>query len=101
MPVKPPLGGGTRVDVDVHVTPNRNPDADAGQNANPGHNGAEPRARGADPKRRHTVPDDTDLDAILPAPNVSVRSAPLPAQASPVSSGPLENYWIKSAAKLP
>lgn len=101
MPVKPPRGGGTRVDVDVHGAPNRNLDADAAQNAIRGQIGAEPWARGADAKRRNTSPDDADLDAILPAPSVSVRSAPPAAEIPLVVSSPLENYWIKSATELP
>lgn len=101
MPVKPPRGGGTRVDVDVHGAPNRNLDADAAQNAIRGQIGAEPWARGAAAKRRNTSPDDADLDAIQPAPSVSVRSAPPAAEIPLVVSRPLENYWIKSATELP
>lgn len=101
MPVKPPRGGSTPVEVDVHLQPNRISDADARHKPHPGHKGAEPLARDADPKRRSSLPDDNDPDAILPAPSVTVRSSPLDAETLPVISRPLQNYWIKSAAELP
>lgn len=101
MPVKPPRGGSTPVEVDVHLQPNRISDADARHNPHPGHKGAEPLARDADPKRRNSLPDDSDPDAILPAPSVTVRSSPLGAETLPVISSALQNYWIKSAAELP
>ncbi|QRK84712.1 leucine-rich repeat domain-containing protein [Pseudomonas granadensis] len=102
MPVKPSRGGGSQVDVDVHIQSNRKSDANATPNTNPGRNGADPLSLGVDPKpRNRALVDDTDLDAILPAPTVSVRSPPHPAPVLPVISRPLENYWIKSAAELP
>ena len=104
MPVKPPRGGSTRmdVDVDVHSNPNRKLDKDLSQADTPGRNGVDP-GRGADDLKLRNKPfgDDVDLDAILPAPTVTVHPAPLAPQPPVAVHQSLESYWIKSAAQLP
>lgn len=101
MPVKPPRGGSTRVDTDVHTRPNRNSDKDFSQARTPGRDGTAPWDRVDDPKLRNTSLGDAIRDTTLPATMVEVRPAQLPAETPQVIYKSLESYRIKSAAVLP
>lgn len=102
MPLKPPRGGSTRVDTDVHTQPNRYSDKDFPTPDALGRDGTPSWARVDDPKLRNTsVGDDAGGDTSMPVPMVEVRPAPLPAEIPVVISRSLENYGIKSAAVLP
>lgn len=102
MPLKPPRGGSTRVDTDVHTQPNRSADKDFSQADTLGRDGTTPWARVDDPKLRNSSPgDDAGRDTSMPVPMVEIRPAPLPAETPPVMYKSLENYGIKSVAVLP
>lgn len=100
MPGKPPVVGITR--VDVHVNPTKRPDGDSAHAVKPGRNGVDPWTRVDDPKLQNkSLGSDADLDAILPAPTITVHQASLRAENLPVAYTSLESYGIQSSAELP
>jgi Leucine-rich repeat (LRR) protein len=101
MAVKPPRNGGTHVDVDVQINPNRPGDRNLPGLDVPSRVDFDPLGSVGNPKPRAELPGNTDLDAILPAPAVMVHPIPSPIEPHPFAGQPLENYWIKAPAKLP
>lgn len=102
MPVKPPRGGNTRVDTDVHTFPKRSTDKDFKPAEIPARDGTAVWVRPDDPSLRSTSPDDAaGPDTIRPAPVVEVRPAPHPAAIPPVMDRSLETYRIRLATELP
>lgn len=102
MPVKPPRGGSTHVDTDVHTFPKRSSDKDFLPADVPVPDNKVPWIRLDDPKLRSTRPgDDTGPDTILPESSIEVRPASNVAAISAVMHRSLETYRITSAAELP
>ena len=102
MPVKPPRGGSTHVDTDVHTFPKRSSDKDFIPADVPVRDGTVPWAGLDDLKSRSTKPgDDAGPVAILPAPVLEVRPAPHLAASPAVINRSLETYRITSAIELP
>ncbi|WP_353188646.1 hypothetical protein [Pseudomonas sp.] len=102
MSVKPPRGGSTHVDTDVHTFPKRSSDKDFTAADMPVRDGTVPWAGLDDLKSLSTKPgDDAGPNTILPAPVVEVRPAPEVAAISPVIHRSLETYRITSTTELP
>lgn len=102
MSVKPPRGGSTRVDTDVHTFPKRSTDNDFTHADLPARDGMAPWVRLDDPKPPSISPGDAaGPDTILPAPVVEVRPTPHPTAMPPVIDRSLETYLITSATVLP
>ncbi|WP_223630677.1 leucine-rich repeat domain-containing protein [Pseudomonas atacamensis] len=102
MPVKPPRGGSTHVDTDIHTFPKRSSDKDFIAADVPVRDGTVPWAGLDDLKSRSTKPgDDAGPVAILPAPVLEVRPAPHLAASPAVINRSLETYRITSAIELP
>ncbi|MBC8997468.1 hypothetical protein IAI51_13100 [Pseudomonas sp. N40(2020)] len=101
MAVKPPRGGGTHVDVDVQINTTRPIDGSTSKPDVPGRVSLDPWGSVESQKPRVSPPGDADLDAILPAPTVTVQQTPLPTEMRSGVRQPLESYWISTAAQLP
>lgn len=101
MAVKPPRGGITQVDVEIHTNTTRSVDGGTPKSDVPGRINPDPWGSFENQKPRVNPPGDADLDAILPAPTVTVHPVPLLAEARPADHQTLESYLIHSAAPLP
>lgn len=101
MAVKPPRGGNIHVDVDVHINSNKRPDLESPRQDIQGNKGFDSWVFVDNPTQRAKPSGDTDLDAILPAPTVTVHPAPLASELRPVAQPPLDSYRVDTTVELP
>ena len=98
---KPTHNGNTRVDVDVHTHPDRPPGGSTPLPDTAGHKVFDPWFSGESPNPGTRRPSNTNLDAILPAPSVTIHPTPSPPVPPSIADNSLESYWIKTSAELP
>lgn len=101
MAAKPPRGGKTHVEANVHVSPNRQSQGDSTDPDGLNQNGFDPRTFKVDSATRPSAVNEIDLDAILPAAVVTVQQTSMAYQTRPSTQPLLEHYLIDTQIKLP
>ena len=101
MAAKPPRGGKTHVEADVHVSPNRQSQGDSTHPDGVNQNGFDPWTLKVDSATRPSAVNEIDLDAILPAAVVTVQQTSMAYQTRPSTQPLLEHYLIDAQIKLP
>lgn len=101
MAAKPPRGGKTHVEADVHVSPNRKSQGDSADPDGLNQNGFDPLTFKVDSATRPSSVNEIDLDAILPAAVVTVQQTSMATQIRPSTQPLLAHYLIDAQIKLP